>query len=42
MVVSIPQRNIDVGCDIGGNKNVLDVVSYQRVRGVVAHYDYAS
>lgn len=25
-----------------GNKNVSDVVSYQRVRGVVAHYDYAS
>lgn len=25
-----------------GNKNVSDVVSYQRARGVVAHYDYAS
>lgn len=24
-----------------GNKNVSDVVSYQRARGVVAHYDYA-
>lgn len=25
-----------------GNKNVSDVVSYQRARGVVAHYDYTS
>lgn len=24
-----------------GNKNVTEVVSYQRARGVVAHYDYA-